>query len=256
MISPYRTPYHVTQGFAKNFNPHYVNGGLKGHTGIDMVSKHLAPIYSIVDSYCYSHVNRENMNLKKFRAVYTLVELNGAWYEISYGHLMDIYAHPKTYLKAGTLIGNQGATGDVYIGGKVPTDEERKNGAGSHLHLQFRAVKPVDARDSRKKYLTDSNGTLKYLDKYWEVIDYHGGYHGCVDPQPFFDGKPKEIITDTLRYGMRGEQVKILQRKLKIQDDGIFGSKTSEALRNFQSANGLVADGIAGKLTNAKLNQI
>lgn len=255
MIKPYKTQYYVSQGFAKNFSTHYVNKGLLGHNGIDMVGAHLTPIINVTDSYCYSHRNRENMNLNEFRAVYTLVEISGSWYEISYGHLIDILVFPKTYLKEGTQVGTQGNTGFVFVNGVAPTYEERKRGRGSHLHFQMRAVKQVDKRDPTKHYLTDSNGTLKYLDKYWEVIDYDNGFHGCVDPQPFLDNIPKENLTDTLRYGSRGEQVKILQRKLRITDDGVFGRNTSKAVVEFQVKNGLTPDGIVGPKTRAFLNK-
>lgn len=35
--------------------------------------------------------------------------------------------------------------------------------------------------------------------------------------------------------------------------DGFFGAKTQKAIQEFQKANGLVADGIPGKLTTTKL---
>lgn len=49
-----------------------------------------------------------------------------------------------------------------------------------------------------------------------------------------------------LRLGSKGEEVKILQAKLGILADGIFGKDTEKALRNFQSQKGLMSDGIAG----------
>ena len=62
-----------------------------------------------------------------------------------------------------------------------------------------------------------------------------------------------------LRYGSRGDAVKILQEKLNAKGyssgnvDGIFGTKTRAAVISFQKANGLGVDGIVGKLTWAKL---
>jgi peptidoglycan hydrolase-like protein with peptidoglycan-binding domain len=50
----------------------------------------------------------------------------------------------------------------------------------------------------------------------------------------------------TLRRGARGDLVRIVQRKLALEDDGIFGALTEAALRRFQRNNALVADGIAG----------
>lgn len=59
----------------------------------------------------------------------------------------------------------------------------------------------------------------------------------------------------TYRQGSTGEQVRIIQTKLKNWGyydgavDGIFGSGTAEAVRYFQRKNGLTADGIAGPAT-------
>lgn len=64
----------------------------------------------------------------------------------------------------------------------------------------------------------------------------------------------------TLRRGAKGESVRLMQQKLHIKGflksseiDGDFGAKTELALQRFQLANGLVADGICGKLTWGKL---
>lgn len=56
------------------------------------------------------------------------------------------------------------------------------------------------------------------------------------------------------------EAVKELQRKLNAHGanlvvDGLIGDKTIAAIKAFQKANGLIADGIAGVKTMAKLNQ-
>lgn len=58
----------------------------------------------------------------------------------------------------------------------------------------------------------------------------------------------------TLKYGSRGEEVKILQAKLGVTADGIFGKNTENAVRKFQTAHGLTADGIVGAKTWAALN--
>lgn len=49
-----------------------------------------------------------------------------------------------------------------------------------------------------------------------------------------------------LRKGLVGEPVRILQEKLGVDADGIFGPGTDAALREYQSNNGLSVDGIAG----------
>ena len=62
----------------------------------------------------------------------------------------------------------------------------------------------------------------------------------------------------TLRKGSRDVQTELLQLALtragyKIAVDGIFGSKTREAVLNFQWKNGLAADGIVGEKTWGEL---
>ena len=57
------------------------------------------------------------------------------------------------------------------------------------------------------------------------------------------------------KYGSRGEEVKQIQTKLKRWGyyngsiDGIYGTKTLNAVKSFQRKNGLTADGIAGTKT-------
>lgn len=56
-----------------------------------------------------------------------------------------------------------------------------------------------------------------------------------------------------LKKGMRGEPVRVLQRKLGQDADGIFGGGTQSALKAWQGENGLAADGIAGPDTFASM---
>lgn len=57
----------------------------------------------------------------------------------------------------------------------------------------------------------------------------------------------------TLKLGSEGEDVKKLQQKLGVDPIGKFGPKTDAAVKAWQSANGLTADGIVGPATWAKL---
>ncbi len=67
------------------------------------------------------------------------------------------------------------------------------------------------------------------------------------------------VQTAVLKQGANGGEVKELQRRLKMWGyyngsvDGVYGSKTVEAVKLFQRKNGLTADGIAGKSTFAAL---
>lgn len=62
----------------------------------------------------------------------------------------------------------------------------------------------------------------------------------------------------TLKYGSQGDDVKKLQEALNksgygLNVDGIYGTKTQEAVRKYQQSNGLTVDGITGSQTWGKL---
>lgn len=69
----------------------------------------------------------------------------------------------------------------------------------------------------------------------------------------------KSDITALSQFGSRGEEVRKIQNKLKSLGyytgsvDGIFGSGTRTAVRNFQRDKGLTVDGIAGSKTLSAL---
>jgi peptidoglycan hydrolase-like protein with peptidoglycan-binding domain len=96
----------------------------------------------------------------------------------------------------------------------------------------------------------------------WGVHTGKGGRR--IITEDFLNGKcfyagyvtslPNFVFTQTLRFGSRGLEVKKLQEKLHISVDGIFGKKTLEAVKTYQTLNRLVPDGIVGRLTRAVLN--
>jgi len=69
-------------------------------------------------------------------------------------------------------------------------------------------------------------------------------------------------LTRTLKKGMSGEDVAVVQRLLKDlgffsypQITGYFGSITETAVKAFQKANGLAVDGIIGPITRGVMNK-
>lgn len=56
-----------------------------------------------------------------------------------------------------------------------------------------------------------------------------------------------------LRKGARGDGVKMMQEALGVGADGIFGAGTEAKLKEWQTENGLDADGVAGPATLGKL---
>jgi peptidoglycan hydrolase-like protein with peptidoglycan-binding domain len=56
-----------------------------------------------------------------------------------------------------------------------------------------------------------------------------------------------------LEHGDEGRQVRILQRTIGVQADGVFGPQTEAAVRAYQASHGLHVDGIVGPQTSAAM---
>lgn len=60
----------------------------------------------------------------------------------------------------------------------------------------------------------------------------------------------------TLRRGSQGEDVRLVQRAVGASVDGDFGPRTEAAVKAWQTRHGLVADGVWGPRSWAKLDQV
>jgi len=75
----------------------------------------------------------------------------------------------------------------------------------------------------------------------------------------FINAGNENSVETLSRYGSRGDEVKNIQTRLKNWGyykgsvDGIYGTKTKEAVMDFQRKNGLKVDGIAGPQTLAAI---
>jgi len=113
----------------------------------------------------------------------------------------------------------------------------------------------------------DTNGINKYCDN-MDVVGatkrINGGTIGLDDRKKHYlhamdvlGGDFEEPETDynqTIRVGSRGPLVAEVQEKLDISPaDGIFGPGTARIVKEWQSSQGLVADGIVGPKTLGKL---
>ena len=86
-----------------------------------------------------------------------------------------------------------------------------------------------------------------------------------LNAQGFRDSNGNKLVVDgiagsktlsacpTLRIGARGNITKLMQQKIGVAADGIFGSGTKQAVINYQKFKGLSADGIVGQNTWRKL---
>lgn len=256
-------PHQQSQGYSGNANPSYGNAGLKGHGAIDFLGYYGEPIFSSCDAYLYSNINF-GQSPDRYRAVYTLVDDGDFVYEVSYGHVIDSPVPIKTYVKQGQVIARMGNFGTVYLGNHLVTNEEKLNGSqqGTHLHFQIRKCIKVSKTKSDKHYIKDSNGYVRLNDMYIEILDYGNGYNGCIDPIPFF-GPPPFKFTRDLYFGMKGEDVRELQKFLNTHGYFVinnptdyFGSLTKNALVRYQLANNISPpQGYFGPLTRGRINE-
>ena len=86
-----------------------------------------------------------------------------------------------------------------------------------------------------------------------------------LNVQGFRDNNGNRLVVDgiagsktlsacpTLRIGARGNITKLMQQKIGVAADGIFGNGTKQAIINYQRSKGLVVDGIVGQNTWRKL---
>jgi peptidoglycan hydrolase-like protein with peptidoglycan-binding domain len=86
-------------------------------------------------------------------------------------------------------------------------------------------------------------------EEFFNARVFYAGYVTSLEDVKF-------IFTKTLKYGIpKCLDVKMLQTKLKIKADGIFGLLTKKAVIQFQESHDLKGDGIVGPLTNKELNK-
>lgn len=219
-------PAYVNQSFGQNANPVYAEQHMKGHNGVDFQASHGQKVYAAHDGTCYPTIDSHGGN------GVTIISTDKT-YKTIYWHLIqdDAVVHTGTIVKAGELIAYADSTG-------IST--------GDHCHF---GLYPIPEDD-------------------------FNGYYGAIDPQPYFNGlyaqdigvpippPVKYVFTKLLRFGSWNSDVLQLQTVLKTQNDylgaldGDFGPMTLTAVKAFQTAHSIIADGIVGPKTNAILNNI
>lgn len=111
-------------------------------------------------------------------------------------------------------------------------------------------------------WIAEYGSKLHYTGKVWawQYTDKGrvAGIKARVDMNHGYFAQTKTTNTDLLRKGDKGDDVKLLQHRLNIlgsqlAEDGIWGVKTDQAVRNYQYKAGLTVDGIVGPKTQAAL---
>lgn len=223
---------HIGQGFGYNFNNSYAELGLKGHTGIDSTCGWHSDIKSLYNGYVYKVLNNKNT----FTGVFLIVDDGVELFEWLEGHCEPTVEVNKI-VKKGDVIGKEANHGKVYSGNIEITIAMQLAGdkRGHHRHSQKRLLKKVKQTDSKKRYITNIDGSF-YRDNggnYFEIWDYYNGYNGCVDPS-------KPIFSRDLFFGLSGYDVYCLQRFLRakgmfdVEPTGFFGAITQASVAKYQ----------------------
>lgn len=113
--NPYKERVYLTQMFGEN-PADYKEFNLDGHNGVDLSVGKPVGIYSIAPGI----VEKAEYDITGYG---NFVMIAGATCRIVYAHLSSILVTPGFYHEAGTLIGQEGATGNV---------------SGPHLHIDLR----------------------------------------------------------------------------------------------------------------------
>jgi len=166
------------------------------------------------------------------------------------------------------------------IKGKIGTLEKKAgaavfmtDGAPSAIHHVGYLVCPIDKKKPNGDWwVVEARGVLYGVVRtklssrrwnYWGLADKFLDYDCSADEAYAiaFNGAPTTGASKGLYRGCEGAEVKTLQLRLlekgyklpKFGADGDYGAETEAAVKAFQKATGLTADGVAGAATLAAL---
>jgi len=169
-------------------------------------------------------------------------QLGGYMYHGSNSMWRD-YCTKKGPLKAGKR-----TDGEELLPGTAVFTGESEDVHG-HVGLYVGGGFVIEAKGTQSGVITS-----KITDKRWR---WWGELKGVQYSQDSQRGDEPVETKPTIRKGSRGEHVRQLQTELISRGydvgpsgaDGIFGTNTERAVKSFQKASGLVADGIVGPMT-------
>jgi murein DD-endopeptidase MepM/ murein hydrolase activator NlpD len=162
-------------------------------------------------------------------------KINGTWYVHRYAHMVENSLKVKKGQKveAGTILGIMGNTGAS---------------AGRHLHFEINKGRVW-------RWTSDGSGFVNPLEfvkntieayKLKESIPQATPEDAPVAEAPIHEpvkATPAAEFPGDLQIGSRGKNVRLVQRKLKLKQDGDFGPLTEKAVVAFQKKNALPTTG-------------
>jgi len=117
-------------------------------------------------------------------------------------------------------------------------------------YFMYNGSKAILIEDSARNENTFDGKQQRVIKEEYLIARCEGGMY--LVPKPIV---PPLVYTRNLKLGCVGQDVKLLQIRLGIGADGLFGVKTKAAVIKYQLSHGLVGDGIAGPLTIKELNK-
>ena len=211
--------YRITSNFGYRIHP--ISKVRKLHGGVDLVKKHNNPIYA----FRKGTVSFAGRNNQGFGNLVIVNEPNG--YRNFYAHLNSINVKKGQKVTTNTMIGRQGATGNV---------------TGSHLHFEVRnknniAVDPI-------KYI-NSKGDKRVVKKL-KVDGYRG--KATIKRWQQFLGTPQDGKISRPSLAIKKWQAFLNQYgNAKLKVDGFEGKATIKATQKFL---GTTQDGVISKPSN------
>lgn len=189
----------------------------------------------------------------------------------SFGYRIDPITKKKRYHNGLDLVSkvrnrNLYAIDDGYVQKIVTGQDKSKTGYGNYiwirypkynlslLHAHCSSIKKKKGDKVKKGDVVAIMGTTgKSTGVHLHLGMTKIGSNTWLNPANYNILSDKYNLTRVLKKGSKGNDVKELQKKLKISADGIFGTNTKNAVKKFQKSNKLTQDGKVGKNTAHKL---
>lgn len=212
--------YRITSNFGYRIHP--ISKVRKLHGGVDLVKNHNDPIYAFRNG-TVSFAGRNNQG---FGNLVIVNEPNG--YRNFYAHLNSINVKKGQKVTTNTMIGRQGATGNV---------------TGSHLHFEVRnknniAVDPI-------KYINSKGGEKRVVTKL--KVDGYRGKATIKRWQQFLGTTQDGKISKTSNAIKKWQAFLNKYGNAKLKVDGREGKATIKATQKFL---GTTQDGVISRPSN------
>ncbi|WP_058308035.1 peptidoglycan-binding protein [Gracilibacillus massiliensis] len=279
--------YRITSSYG--YRTHPIRGSRDFHSGVDLAKSHRAPIKAFTrGTVIYSGFGKSGTGLGGYGNVVLIRDKNNR--AQLYAHLDSTAVKKGQVVSQGQTIGYQGRTGFVtgshlhfevrkkvemappygyrsdkrsstvnpihYLNQFSSTGLLKKGHKGSEVRKVQNSLKrigfPLDRYGADGNFGKETENAVKAFQKSQGIkVD------GIVGPITFEKlEKASTLIANypgVIRKNSRGEVVRIIQRKVRTQIDGIFGPETEKAVKRYQRQNDLIIDGIVGPKTWQKL---